>query len=357
MSDAPRPKQHLAAAGKLYAGAWKHIDKFRAGKGRDYPDWPDWCFIPIAATFGIVADDAGVDGSMLALTHPERLPDPARLAALATWRVTQGIYRFDPAVYASVIDTPVERDLPCEVLYRLPEWCVYVETPDREWQGSRLYGFWAHLEYDINTRRHELRLLLDSEDALAPLSIHLGDWPLVEALERMQQEASRQGLNQGWSRLAGQLNDNKPLATRQAEQLAPLLSLLLFLCSQADEIGTEARRPSNPRPKRTKQGWRLFPADKPATWEVGVRIGAALRRAYHQAEMGQSAVDPETGRSRPRAHIRRAHWHGYWKGPRDPERAADRWFQLRWMPPIPVNVEDGDELPATIRPVKRDDPR
>lgn len=354
-NDAPRPKQHLAAAGKLYRGAWKRIDHFRAYKGREYPDWPDWCFIPIAATYGIVADDAGVDGSMLALTHPDRTGHPARLAALATWRVTQGIYRFDPALYSSLIDTPVGRDLPCDVLYRLPEWCVYVETPDRQWMGSCLHGFWAHLEYDINTGRHELRLLLDSEDDLTPLPIHLGDWPLLEALERMQHEVVRQSLDKGLSRWAGDLSREEGLAEGIANEVAPLVSLLLYLCSQPDEIGDGDRQPGNPRPKRTKQGWRLFPAEKPVPWEVGVRIGAALRRAYQRAETGEVDVDPATGRARPRAHIRRAHWHGFWRGPRNPERAAERRFQLHWMPPTPVNVEDADELPATVRPVKGDE--
>jgi len=350
MPDIPRPREHLAAAGRLYKGAWKRIDHFRAGRAREYPDWPDWCFIPIAATYGIVADDAGVDGSMLALTHPERLADPARLAALASWRITQGIYRFDPALYASVVDTPVERDLPCDVLYRMPEWCVYVETPDREWLGSRLYGFWAHLEYDINTGRHELRLLLDSEADLTPLPVHLGDWPLFEALERAQKEALRQSIDKGLTRWAEGLAKND-VATGIEAEVGPLISLLLYLCSQPDEIGAEGRRPGNPRPKRTKQGWRLFPADKPSTWDVGVRIGNALRRAYHQAETDQQPVG-EGGRSRPRAHVRRAHWHGYWKGPRDPERAEERRFDLRWQPPIAVNVVDTDRLPAVVRPVK-----
>jgi len=352
-SNAPRPKQHLAAAGKLYKGAWKQIDGFRAERGTHVPDWPDWCFIPIAATQAIVAEDAGVDGAQLAFTHPERLADAARLAALATWRVTQGIYRFDPTLYASVIDTPVERDIPADVLYRLPEWCVYVETPGLGWLGDTLHGYWAHLEHDINTGRAELRLLLDTEGALEPLPLHLGDWPLIEAVERMVGEASRQTIIHGLTRWTeGLARDD--LAPGIAGDVAPLLSLLLYLCSQSDEIGAPGHRPAYPRPKRTKRGWRLFPADKPSTWNVGVRIGSALRRAQGQGESGERPV-AGADRARPRAHIRRAHWHGYWTGPRDPERVDERRFQLRWQPPIPVNVSDVDDLPATVRPIQQSD--
>ena len=32
--------------------------------------------------------------------------------------------------------------------------------------------------------------------------------------------------------------------------------------------------------------------------------------------------------------------------------ASERPFNLRWLPPIPVNLDDPDGLPATIRPVK-----
>ena len=66
----------------------------------------------------------------------------------------------------------------------------------------------------------------------------------------------------------------------------------------------------------------------------------------------QVEIDPATGRTRPRAHVRRAHWHGFWTGPRDPERAEERRFDLRWLPPIPVAVDDVNDLPVTVRPVK-----
>ena len=43
-------------------------------------------------------------------------------------------------VYDAVRDTPVEGDIPCEVLHRLPEWCVYVETPGMTAFQAPLHG-------------------------------------------------------------------------------------------------------------------------------------------------------------------------------------------------------------------------
>lgn len=121
-----------------------------------------------------------------------------------------------------------------------------------------------------------------------------------------------------------------------------------YLCADAADLTHDGQpgRPDNPTPVRTRRhGSRLFAAQGPRAWDVGVRLGAALRRAY-QAD--QTAA--EDAHASPRAHIRRAHWHGYWSGPRDDPHA--RRFDLRWMPPIPVNVENLAELPAVIRPVR-----
>ena len=146
-----RPREHLIAAGKLYPDAWRQVDEFRAERGHSLPKWPSWCFLPLAAPYSIVSADAGT--SCLGL---DRVSDVARIGALAAWRVTQGVYRFDPAVYQEIRNTPLAGDLPCEALYRLPEWCVYIETTDMEHPSyGRIYGAFVHLEWDANTERHE----------------------------------------------------------------------------------------------------------------------------------------------------------------------------------------------------------
>lgn len=304
--------------------------------------------MPLAGIHAIVTADPGPD--LLA-----QMQDVGRLGALAAWRVTQGIYRFDPALYERVAETPVSRDIPCDVLYHLPEWCVYIETPGLTFISQPMHGFFAHLEYDINSGRHELRLVIDGDQHLLPFVLHLGHWPLADALDKALDEGQRQSLMAGYSRAAGVIQksrqDQQGLL-KLLDELEHMISLLLFLCSQPEEVGQPGNRPVNPQPKRTKQGWRLFQAEKATTWDVGVRIGAALRRAYQQAETGQQNIDPGTGKARPRPHVRRAHWHGFWKGPKDPERAAERRFDLRWMPPIPVGIADYDDLPAVVHPVK-----
>lgn len=348
-----RPRQHVLTAGHLYPQAWSDIEHMRNNlRGTVAPDWPEWCFIPIAGAQAAVANDAGIDVSRMGLMYPDRVADAARIAALAAWRMTQGIYRFDPAVYDAVKDTPVSGDIPHDVLFRLPEWCVYIETPGMQYAGQTLHGAFVHLEHDVHDGHAELRIVLDAQNILVSIPVHLGPWSLSESVGRMLKVAAgRAGIAAGGrSEILNAVVDGRG-ADAVAAIIEPIISLTLYLCSQASEIGGEGRRPSNPQPKKTKRGMRLFAPDKPTAWEVGVRMGAALRRAY-QAEQTGRAGDGTA----PRPHIRRAHWHGFRSGPMkradgEPIPAEERRFDLRWLPPIPVNVTD-DEMPAVVRPVK-----
>lgn len=336
-----RAREALILAGKDYPGAWKAADSFRDQRGPGF-DWPAWCFLPLAGAYAVVS---GGGSNRVQL---DRAGDVARLGALMAWRMTQGIYRFDPAVYDAVSDTPVGGDLPADALMQLPEWCVYIETPGMNISAGTLFGFWAHLEFDMNTGRTELRLLLDVDPAPMAIPLHLGSWSLSESIARAVDAASIQAMAYGMPLAAG----GAPREWRSWAE--PLVSLLLYVCSVNDFSRRGAPgQPANPTPTRTRRdGMKLFPAEGPREWDVGVRMGAALRAAYQAAET--LATGTHAG---PRGHVRRAHWHGFRSGPLKREDGSDiptaeRRFDLRWMPPIAVNLPDVDGLPSTVRPVK-----
>jgi len=320
-----------------YSDIWKMVDLFQQGRGKDLPDWPEWCFLPASAAYQIVAYSLGVE--RVTFEHKEKLMDIAAISALAAWRVTKGIYIFDKTLQDSLISTPISGDIPHEILFRVPEWCVYIGTPGLQYINAPLYGFFAHLESDANTGRVELRLLLDTEKGLFPIPLHLGAWGLEESVSRFMAECYKQGMPR---------DDNMHIdaAKSMASLVSPLVSLLLYLCSQNAEIGDGSRVPQNPEPKKTKRGIRIFQVEKPTMWDVGVRIGAAIRRA--QAVEREPTETTGTHAS-PRSHIRRAHWHSFWIGPRAEVDA--RKIMLKWLPPIPINVDDIDGLPATIKKI------
>jgi hypothetical protein len=119
-----RPRKILEAFSRLYPEAWRQVDDLLARR-KELGDWPDWCFLPLAGAYALVSRGTS-------LAPGERVEHVGILGALAAWRVTQGIYRFDPTTFDALWETPVTGDIPTEVLFHLPEWCVSIPTPRPE---------------------------------------------------------------------------------------------------------------------------------------------------------------------------------------------------------------------------------
>lgn len=333
-----RAREALIKLGRQYP-IWANVEQLRQAK--EEMGWPNWCYIPMGGWHAIAMQHAPNPLEVSRLT--------SLFAALGAWRMTQGIYRFDPALYPALIETPISGDIPIDVLYQLPEWCIYIETPGLKLENTDVHGAWCHLEYDYNTKRHELRFLVDTDTDLYPIVLHLTKKSLDEALEETLNESEKQAKAAGLGSLF-----SKGARETLKEILPPLLSLVLYICSQQEftRRGTEDI-PANPQPKKTKKGWRVFPADGPLEWDVGVRIGAALRQAYQSEQSGGDGLP--TGRQ-VRPHVRRAHWHTFVSGPRIAEDGSDipadkRKRSLKWIPPIAVNVDSIDGMPSVIRKV------
>lgn len=344
-----RARRALDAAAHAYPHAWKQIDLLRQQRQPGF-DWPDWCYMPIAGGIACAAP-YGTPG----------LEDVRRggiLTALGTWRMTQGIYRFDPALLDAVLDTPLDGEIPADHLQRLPEWCVYVDLSAAD---LGVPGAWMHLEYDFERGGSvELRIVFDaSRDPRQPFAddgLESFALPLAGTIEQSLDALSRSA--QAVAAMTGiEYKPEHGEAVRSsAGVVRPMLAIALYLCADADitRRGKPAQ-PYNPAPARSGSGkWTLHPASGPTEWDVGTRIGAALRAAYAREQTGGTAAP--TGRH-VRPHVRRAHWHTIVSGPRKhddgtPVDAADRRRDLRWMPPLAVNVDTVDGLQPVIRPVR-----
>lgn len=335
MAEQHRAVSWLHTYGRRYPRAWELYARLL-----DDPPctWAPWCWCPIAGAFAVISEGRERITS-------EEAADLGPLAALAAWRATQGIYRFHPALLAELLDTPIAGDLPTEVLTRMPAWCVYVETAGALIWGLPLRGFFAFLEDDVNTGRRELRLVLDYEgsDAMerpGQLVVHLGG-TFAEGIAAAVREARIQALRDGRGAEAPALGPGG--ADEAARAFGGLLSLLVYLC--ADEAEVTPRVVLPPKVVKGKKRPILPVAKAPVIHETGARLGARLifARARYARE---DEADAATGMS-VRPHVRRAHWHHYWTGPRD----AERRLVLRWLSPILVGLDDDAPSEATVRPV------
>ncbi|WP_157266532.1 AcrVA2 family anti-CRISPR protein [Azohydromonas aeria] len=318
---------------------WRRLDVVRARRG-EIPKttreaiWPAWCFIPSHLVLHEIEAELRARG----ISAADAVNQATMLTLLGAWRPSQGVYRFDPDVYRALIDTEVRGDIPHNVLTRLPEWCVFIETPGMDvGQGAPdpLTGAFVgldpgHAPGQPDTHPHLLITFL-ARDTLDSVAIALGPWSLPECVER----AVRQ-LDPGYTLPPEAL-------ARVMRQVMPILSLTLYLCTDAPDLGGEM--PQRPEPVKTKRGPRLFPPQKPREWDVAVRIGGAIRAAHAARREPEITIDGSRAPMRP--HVRAAHWHGVWTGP----RTGPRRFKLNWLPPIPVNIEDPAKLPTVIRRV------
>lgn len=324
-----RIQDHVRTIEKKYPQAWKQLAHFRALRGSSDFQWPAWCYVPLAGAYAIVTGGSNIPPS------EEAVADIARISGLGAWRLSQGIYQFDPDLFDAVWNTSLDNKLPVEVLFALPEYCLYVLFPEPQVMfHEKVRGIFVSLEYDANSTIPELRLLLDCESGnLLPQMLHLGRSSILDNLRdtideinkhapididtSILSDASLSGLYQEWEHALG---------------------LVLYLCSINVDIKDQAGQklaPRRPRPTKTKTGWRIFPPDKPTLWLVGKDIGEQIREQQviqerHYAEERWS----------PKPHIRRAHWHSYWTGSRkDPQ---ERKLVLRWIFPILVGTGSTD---------------
>ncbi|MBF0140060.1 MAG: hypothetical protein HQL74_07255 [Magnetococcales bacterium] len=308
-----RQIEHVAELAKTFPTAWKELENFHLNNGRDgLPSWPKWCFAPLAAGVAVASQSHAIPAAEMVASI---------IVGVGTWRMTKGIYSVDPAVRQALMSTPLTGALPIDIFYHLPEWCVYIEIPDHPVMGMSLQGAYVWLEWDANTGRHELRLLLDG-DELIPMVLHLIPGATIEeclqaAVDVALSNAMARGLEAGFH------------LQEITDTISPILSLVMYLCSDEPDVvyrPEPAARPGNPTPRKIKKGMKIFAAENPRVWDVGSKIGGAIRAARERHPSAES----QPGQS-PAPHIRRAHWHAYWVGKHG---SQERRVILKWIHPI-----------------------
>lgn len=118
-----------------------------------------------------------------------------------------------------------------------------------------------------------------------------------------------------------------------------VVSHLLYATSRTSEIDKGV----NDRPPVRGKG--AAKAPKPAKMHpVGFRMGAAIADSLRRAEERKASGVP-TGRTLA-PHIRSAHLHLYRVGPGRSE------VELKWLDPVPVNVDKDDGTTVTLHPMR-----
>ena len=248
----------------------KVFNELHANRGKKgFANWANRCPLPcemwvlvFATVFGITAEVS------------------ARImfyAAIFAWRYSQVIIRLHPALYRAVIETENVGKVALASLPHLPFWSQYLETPGLKCGDMTVHGVFATQMCSISNQQDYLSLVFDTDEVQWLVQMQLDAPSLDEAIDNAF-ACSPHGLREAVT-VQGVMPRSIPNDAVRATVHA-VVSILLYLCSENAEIGSGNERPKNPEPKRTKRGMRLFPADRPATWDVGLRLGSRLQLAW-----------------------------------------------------------------------------
>jgi hypothetical protein len=192
--------------------------------------------------------------------------------------------------------------------------------------------FFAYIN-DSRTRNFpELQITMDSNRGILSIPIKLDPQLTLKEALRIFREANGEE-----SAILKEYNDVV------VEWIAPLLSMLLYICSDKPEIDNfrePGTAPSRVTLKKVKKGFRFFVPSEQRIWVVGEKTGEAIRKYATSGGHGKSK----------RPHLRRAHWHGYWRG-----KKGRQEFRPAWLSPITVNA-DWDEKAEKSLFESRSDP-
>jgi len=237
-----------------------------------------------------------------------------------------------------LVSQPLTGNLPTDCLYHLPEWAVYIETPGLSYERHAMKGFIAHLDYNLFSRNVDLQfaLFLEGCDQPKMIALPFGEGSLLDAMKRVDQVDD----------LFMGKRENRYIGSREEyrKTFSSMLQLLLYLCSEEPDMP----QIEHPQKRRTISGGVRSPKE-PQVWDVGVRISNAIRKSRKNDEhVQEKRISMQGIHASPRPHVRSAHWHTYWTGPRDAQFPV-RKPVIRWIPPIPVGMDWKHELPTNVK--------
>lgn len=300
----------------LYPNLFTEIESVRLHLITRSVKWHKACYVPIGAVANLLKFDQKSKIAQIMIA--------ANATALAAWRMGgKHIIKFDKTLEAAL--GGMKGNVPMHIFKQLPFMCAYIVVSD----DPVIKGFFVHLEHDLKSNALELRFVIENEkEEIAATVLDLNATGTIEQVVEKTMKNIR--------KLAPEAANT--VVTEISGLMHRILPLVLYLCSVGDDtkkLQSPATIPALPRKNRA------MAVPQPKTWDMGERIGAAIRASA----IREAKAEP-TGKGSPkRAHIRRGHYHIYKVGKGRAEEIS------KWIYPMAINADDGSEMPTTTRRV------
>lgn len=260
--------------------------------------------------------------------------DTPILFHLASWRKFKQIYSFDADFVNILVESATDELIPCDALKNVPYPSFYVQIDGDSDIGYGIIGFFV--AFDIV-----------GDDVLLDLMGITRDSGMISVPIMLKDGMSIESSFKEIKRLCGNHVSRRKLDIMQ-DFAVKAIQLILYICAVNADIA------ENPKQKSYMRKPSNFKHEKDITreiqkWDVGVRIGQTIRMhdMNESAEHGESS-GRSGSHSKKRPHMRRGHFHHYWKGSKI---FNNQQLVLKWVAPTFINGNLGD-LPAVITNVE-----
>lgn len=268
----------------------------------------------------------------------------ARTAFL--WRMYKQQYQFDPDLEEMLLNQePLsETKMPVAALKSLPYPAIFIQTSVLKDEGLKIDGFFAALLDEWGKEQLVLSTVPKGGELIQSVSIQLDDSMTVnEAVDECIKIRSEISDRYGW---------HKPEYLEGSKEIVnQMLQLVLYICAQnaEKELNPEHKKIHRDiNPKKIRDQFKEI-----QSWDIGEKTGAIIRTLKTRGTNNRTGGNySHSGSHRPkRTHIRKGHYHHFWRGPRNSE---ERKLVVNWVAPTIINgnlVEDV-EIPETVTIVK-----
>jgi len=264
--------------------------------------------------------------------------------AAKLWHRYRVVYRVHPGLAESLVETNTETAVPCEIFSRLPHPDPFVTFPTPLPAPIAKNGYLTIADppmivgmFITGTNEYE-QVCSTADPAVRRLNIALATRVRYEGQPPGHEEATVFVPLDGRRSIEELIDLTTELPTfgrftrdEQRNIYNLSLSLLLYLCT--DRRDAREYRPENGR--RGKKSQRR----EQKLVDLGFDVGPSLQATQR---IGPPQTEPTGEGGRVRSHIRRAHWHTYWTGPRTAPKP-----EVRWLHPTLVN-KDGFQGRTTL---------